>query len=122
VTVENTFNVRKWKSLKQGNQASMPASSRGHLQNFASQTGLTTSRLSSDSAIISESAPLSQSDGQDANSPMDNSAVPPYQPVRYQLPGALNALSSSPDGEYAVVAGREGISCGELSHHLLILR
>ncbi|CAO3678190.1 unnamed protein product [Umbelopsis vinacea] len=107
VTVENTFNVRKWKSLKQGNQASMPASTRGHLQDFASQTGLTTSSLSSNSVIISESAPLSLSDGQDVNSPMDNSAVPPYRPVRYQLPGALNALSSSPDGEYAVVAGRE---------------
>lgn len=88
----------------------MPANSRGPLQNFTSQTISIPSRLSSDSTIISETALTSQSDGHDAGSVMDNSAVPPYQPVRYQLPGALNALSASPDGEYVVVAGREGTS------------
>ncbi|GAB5586913.1 SEA (Seh1-associated) complex subunit [Umbelopsis nana] len=85
----------------------MPANSRGPLQNFTSQTISIPSRLSSDSTIISETALTSQSDGHDAGFLMDNSAVPPYQPVRYQLPGALNALSASPDGEYVVVAGRE---------------
>ncbi|KAI8582866.1 hypothetical protein K450DRAFT_225216 [Umbelopsis ramanniana AG] len=85
----------------------MPANSRGQFPTFGSQTGFNPSRLSSDSTIVTESATPSQSDGQESQSPMDTLNAPPYQPLRYQLPGALNALSSSPDGEYVVVAGRE---------------
>jgi hypothetical protein len=88
----------------------MPANSRGQFPTFGSQTGLNPSRLSSDSTVFSEAATPSQSDGQETQSPMDTFNAPPYQPLRYQLPGALNALSSSPDGEYVVVAGREGIT------------
>lgn len=88
----------------------MPANSRGQFPTFGSQTGFNQSRLSSDSTVVSESATPSQSDGHETQSPMDPFNASPYQPLRYQLPGALNALSSSPDGEYVVVAGREGIT------------
>ncbi|KAG2177202.1 hypothetical protein INT43_007859 [Umbelopsis isabellina] len=84
----------------------MPANSRGPLQ-FATQTALNASRLSSDSTIGTNTTVTSQQDGNDNVTFYDSPTSPPYQAIKYQLPGALNALSSSPDGEYVVVAGRE---------------
>lgn len=85
----------------------MPANSRGPLQ-FATQTALNASRLSSDSTIGTNTTITSQQEGNDNVTFYDSPTSPPYQAIKYQLPGALNALSSSPDGDYVVVAGREG--------------